>query len=109
MQGGGPSKSHIGIELIMLAVQIAIAVAWSWREGRGEPAVVPQNETLGQILPTQPPTLEAAFSENITTSQISPPEIDLSGALEAINRVKESINDASRRAEQSRSPDMPVD
>jgi serine/threonine protein kinase len=105
LQGGSPSKSRIGMVLGVIAVLIAFAVAWSWREGRGEPTVVPHNKTPGQILPTQPPTLEAAFSENITTPQISPPEIDLSGTLEALNSVKESINEASRRAEQSRSPD----
>lgn len=104
MQAGGLSKSRIGMVLGVIAVLIAFAVAWSWRESRGKTPEVPQTETSGQILPTQHPTLDAAFSENITTPQISPPEIDLSGALEAINRVKESINEASIRAEQSRSP-----
>ena len=105
LQDGGPPKSRIGIALGMLAVLIAIVVALSWREGRGKPPEVLKPEISGQILPPRSPTLEAAFSQNKTTPQISPPEIDLSGALEAINSVKESIDEASRRTEQPRSPD----
>ena len=104
MQGGGPSKSRIGMVLGVIAVLIAIAVAWSWRESQGKPPEVSQTEIPGQILPTQPPAREEAFSENPTTPQISPPEIDLSGAVEALDAALETIQDVSRRSKPSDTP-----
>ena len=104
MQGGGPSKSRIGMVLGVIAALIAIVVAWSWKESQGKPLEVPQTETPGQILPAQPPAREEAFSENPTTPQISPPEIDLSGAVKALDAAMETIQDVNRRSKPSDTP-----
>ena len=104
LQSGSPSKARIGMVLGVIAALIAIVVAWSWKESQGKPLEVPQTETPGQILPAQPPAREEAFSENPTTPQISPPEIDLSGAVKALDAAMETIQDVNRRSKPSDTP-----
>jgi serine/threonine protein kinase len=87
ISGSRSSKPRIGLLLALVAVLIVIATVWSWKVGWPNNTRKSQPEPPGQTLPL--PT---------------PPEIDLSGAVIALDAVMESVEVVSRRSKPSDTP-----